>query len=258
MFRSSDIGLLALFCNVAFDTNRLLFGLLDSGKRLLPVCFGALSSQMIASSRSFPHALSASLTLSEGYLSPKTSYICRSLFLVSLSSAAGLYTNSAIFALNVVGRMSPLGGDESPSSSEIRLIGSAAGRLDSFERGGGGRGGGRKKVPAGARREPSLEGSFGWNGEEAGTSMMLAGEEDRSMANAKPGLLKICVGCVISRSRDGLRKNADGEQGIVSPANSSISSRPVGTREMDGFRGAVLECRVGGGGDESIMAKEER
>jgi hypothetical protein len=64
--------------------------------------------------------------------------------------------------------------------------------------------------------------------------MTLTGEDERSKPNAKPGLPKICVGCVVSLSRRESRKSAAGEQGIVSPANSSISSMGMGHVAVDG------------------------
>lgn len=86
-------------------------------------------SHSIVSSRSFLHSLRASRALLEGTLLPNTSKICRSLFLTSRSSDSGLYAKAEICALNVVGRISPRGGVKSSSSSEMRLIGSMAGRF---------------------------------------------------------------------------------------------------------------------------------
>jgi hypothetical protein len=77
----------------------------------------------------------------------------------------------------------------SSSSSEMRLIGSTAGRLLVIV--GGSRCGGRKKVPRGATLLPRVlhrgVGFLGcWKGDDAGTStMLLAGEELR--IGASPG-----------------------------------------------------------------------
>lgn len=139
----------------------------------------------------------------------------------------------------------------SSSSSEMRSIGSGVGLLAGAACVWGG---GRKTVPAGAKREPNrVCCSFGWNGDEAGTSITLAaGDEDLTIAS--PGRLSTCVGCVVSPS---LRKT-DGEHGIVSPASSSMSScgRPC---LREGVRGTMPNCESGGSGDElRAMTKRER
>jgi len=152
--------------------------------------------------------------------------------------------------LNVVGFISPRGGVRwSSSSSEIRLICSGVGLLA-----GTCLGGGRKIVPAGASREPSLRGGAGdRKGEEAGTSTTL-GEDDRSCVSLySPGRLSNWVGCVVAdcveppTPRNGGRK-ATGEQGIVASSRSSLVSRN-GDERLGDFE--AMFARRRGIGEES-------
>lgn len=113
-------------------------------------------------------------------------------------------------------------------------------------------GGGLKKVPAGARREPSFRGGAAGDrkGEEAGTSTTV-GEDDRScVSGLSPGRLSICVGWVIGGwvavlvARYGGRK-ATGEQGIVASSSSSLSD--ANGDERLGDLGAMFARRRGSG-----------
>ncbi len=115
-------------------------------------------------------------------------------------------------------------------------------------------------MPAGASREPSRdlgaagEGFDCRKGDEAGTSTMLGGEEDSGAWSA--GRLRIWVGCVVTVSRS--RRNAAGEQGMVSPASSSRSSTGSDVRAREGVRGTALECRSGSGEELCAIAGAEK